>query len=187
MSPIALYSAPMSHLIDRASWSRMPRRTIFAAVLVASLLYASLAVCEEPDRFERALALYSEGPSRAPEIIELLRAELSDHPDHEKARRLLAITLFGTEQFEAALVEFDVVLAAIENREEISPRILFYKARTLYELKRYEEAAKILDVYWAFWQDDEKLRQGYEYYSERIKKRLEAESANKRTQTDGRT
>lgn len=161
----------------------MPRTTTSASVLVASLFCASLAVCEEPDRFERARALYSEGPSRAPEIIELLREELSVHPDHEKARRLLAITLFGTKQFEAALVEFDILLTASENRKEISPRMLFYKVRTLYELKQYKEAAKILDAYWAFWQNDKELRKGYEYYSEKIGKKLE--SASNRKQTDG--
>ncbi len=82
-------------------------------------------------------------------------------------------------------MELDVALATIENRKEISPRLLFYKVRTLYELKRYEEAAKILDVYWAFWQDDKELRQGYAYYSERIREKLEAESADKRMQPDG--
>lgn len=111
-----------------------------------------------PPRFEQARALYAQGPSRATEVIDLLKQELKSNPEYEPAVKLLAITYFGTEQFQKALDQFDHALRMTEARHEMVPQLLFYKAVTLNELGRCPEAKRIVDVYWALWQDDETLK-----------------------------
>jgi tetratricopeptide (TPR) repeat protein len=115
------------------------------------------------DRYRQARILYSDGPSRAPEIIALLEAELADNPDHEEAIRLLGITYFGIDQPQEALVQFERALEIAAARDTMLPGMLMYKARALHDLGRDIEAKKILDVYWALWQDSKKLQGLYEY------------------------
>jgi tetratricopeptide (TPR) repeat protein len=146
--------------------------------LITSLLGAAFLLAgETPSYFEQARELYKEGPSKAPEIIEFLKKELAIHPHHEKATRLLGITYFGVGQFDKALAQFDAAISLAEKRESIVPRMLFYKARTLYHLKRYAEAKKILEVYWAFWQDDDELKNSYEKLYPAILSKLSDETS----------
>lgn len=132
----------------------------FLAVLVSARVFAASEVA--PPRFERALALYAEGPCKAGEVIALLTQELESNPDYEPAIKLLGITYFGTGRFQEALAQFDHALALADARQELAPRLLFYKARALHELGKCADAKRILEAYWAFWQDDTKLKAQYD-------------------------
>lgn len=114
------------------------------------------------DPYARARQLYGEGPSRAPEIIVLLRKKLEEEPQHEQAIRLLGITYFGVGEFEKALKQFDRGIAIAGERGTIVPGLVFYRARTLFELGRCVEARSLLESHGAFWQDDEDLQKKYE-------------------------
>lgn len=62
---------------------------------------------ESMSKYDRARTLYREGPSKAPEIITLLKEELAVHPENDKAIRLLGITYFGIGESEKAIEQFD--------------------------------------------------------------------------------
>ncbi len=111
-----------------------------------------------PAPVEKALALYQQGPSKAPEIIELLTKWLVEHPDDVAAHKLLGVTYHGVGNFAAALEQFNAALA-IQGQRTISPRLLLLKASTLIQLDRCPEALNILSVYEAFWDKEEDLKQ----------------------------
>ncbi|MHC4984507.1 MAG: tetratricopeptide repeat protein, partial [Planctomycetota bacterium] len=97
--------------------------------------------------------LYNEGPSRASEVIDLLKKQLRLKPEHEQAIYLLGVTYFGIGDFKSALQQFDAGIALADKRKSIIPELVFYRARTLFELGRCPEARQLLDSHWAFWQD----------------------------------
>ena len=127
-------------------------------------------------KYEQARALYSEGPSKAQEIIQLLKEELEEHPDNEKAIKLLGITYFGIGNSEAALVQFDSAISLAAKEDRILPHMIFYKARALHDLARDEEAKQLLEAYWAFFQDDEKLTRQYDILYPAVNESLKAKS-----------
>ncbi len=141
----------------------MRRVNILIAFLFIFFVPATVQATTEDklSYFEQAMELYKEGPSRAPEIIDLLKRELKEHPENNKAVKLLGITYFGIERFEEAIEQFDRAIDLASKDGSIIPQILFMKAEALHELKRDAEAKKILDDYWAFWQDGGKLQQRY--------------------------
>ncbi len=112
--------------------------------------------------YAQARALYREGPARAPEIIRLLKEQISLTPDNEQAIYLLGVTYFGTNDMPNALQQFDLGIALAGKRSEINPELQFYKASTLFYLGRCPEARQMLDAYWAFWQDGGRLQGRYE-------------------------
>lgn len=112
--------------------------------------------------YARARDLYAEGPSRAPEIIRLLRKQLEKDPKHEEAIRLLATTYFGVGEFEKALEQFDAGIAIAGERGTIVPVLVFYRAKTLFALGRCVEARLVLESHWAFWQDGGYLQKEYD-------------------------
>lgn len=111
----------------------------------------------------QAHELYAEGPSRAPEIIELLLKAIEQQEDHLNAHYLLGVTYFGTDQLELALAEFDRALNIVgEKGKALDPELLFYRARTLFELGRCLESRVLLKSHRAFWQDGGRLQRRYE-------------------------
>jgi tetratricopeptide (TPR) repeat protein len=137
------------------------------ALLIVALWLSGLAL--RASKYDDAVELYKEGPSKGPEIIRLLREHLAKEPKDEKALRLLGITQFGIGDSEGALATFNRVIDLIEKDDRISPQVVMYKARALFDLDRKPECKKILGAYWAFWQDDEKLKGVYEWYWDRVK------------------
>ena len=119
-------------------------------------------------KYDDARKLYKEGPTKAPQIIKLLKEHIADHPVDIKAYKLMGITQFGTEKNKEALATFNKVIE-LQNSEFISPEILMLKARTLYALNQKAECKRILRVFWAFWQGDEELEKTYEWYWEQVK------------------
>jgi len=136
-------------------------------LLVALLLVAAApdVVAQDPSvapqsRYEKARELYKEGPSRAAEVIALLKEEIESHPKHAQAHYLLGVTFFGTDKLEDALLH---IRKAIEVNEtgSIVPMFHFYEAKILFHMGRCEEPKRILDAYWAFWQDRGSLQKRY--------------------------
>ena len=106
--------------------------------------------------------MYNDGPSRASEVIDLLKEQLRLKPDHEQAVYLLGVTYFGVGNFKDALQQFDAAIGLADKRKTIIPELVFYKARTLFELMRCPEAKQLLDSHWALWQDSTRLKDRYE-------------------------
>ena len=137
------------------------RRTLLILGVVGCA-YALVTAEESPSKFEQAKALYAQGPSKAKEIVALLKEELASNPDFEPAVKLLGMTYFGTGRFQDALAQFDRVLDLESKRGGVAPQIVFLKARALNELGRCSEAKKLLEANSAFWQDDLELKAQYE-------------------------
>ena len=134
-----------------------------------------MSLDSEASKYNEALELYGDGPAKAPQIIKLLNEHIEDNPKDDKAFKLLGITQFGIEDNEGALATFEKTIKLLDEDGRISAQILMYKARTLFALKRMFECRRLLEVYWAFWQDDEQLKRSYEWHWERVK---EAEPPN---------
>ena len=122
----------------------------------------SLASDDGSSFHAQAKVLYKQGPSKAEEIIELLRKELQVRPGNADAMYLLGLTYYGTGRLDQALKEFDGALALTERDGSINAELRFCRARTLFYLGQCSEAKHILDVFWALWQDGEALQQKYE-------------------------
>lgn len=122
-------------------------------------------------KLEQAKELYKQGPSKGEEVVLLLREHIQETPDEMEAFRWLGITLYGIGKAEEALpaVEkyFDIFYAQKEGGG-VSPYMHMLHARILYELGRYQESKRILEVYWAFWQGNDKLKPLYDYYYPRV-------------------
>jgi tetratricopeptide (TPR) repeat protein len=147
---------------------------MFLVICIFLLCMSPGAWSEEGvSKYDRARALYNEGPSKAPEIIALLKEELAVNPENDKAIRLLGITYFGVGQSEKAIEQFDASIDLAAKKGSIVPGMLFYKARALHDLGRNAEARKILDTYWAFFQDGGDLQRQYEIIYPQIVKELE--------------
>ncbi|MDH3976644.1 MAG: tetratricopeptide repeat protein [Deltaproteobacteria bacterium] len=126
---------------------------------------------ESDSYYRQAKELYREGPSKAPEIIALLKKAITADDANVKAHYLLGVTYFGTERFDSALRQFDRALELQESDgQTINPELRFYRARTLFELGRCEEARQILESHWAFWQDGGRLQGRYEALSPMVEK-----------------
>jgi tetratricopeptide (TPR) repeat protein len=149
---------------------------IFSIICIPGLCMPPGAWSEEGmSKYDQARVLYREGPSKAPEIIALLKEELAVNPENDKAIRLLGITYFGVGQSEKAIEQFDSSIDLAAKKGSIVPGMLFYKARALHDLGRNAEARKILDTYWAFFQDGGDLQRQYDIVYPQIVKELEGE------------
>lgn len=86
-------------------------------------------------RVDRATRLFAEGPSKATEIISLLKAELREHPDSLDAHKLLGTAYFISSRFPEAVSEFDWVvdtqLAAHREHLSVSPKLLLYRVEAI--------------------------------------------------------
>jgi tetratricopeptide (TPR) repeat protein len=144
---------------------------LFQAFL-STLTFKEPTAVQAPEprtRVEKALELYSLGPSKAPEIIAILQEELEENPENIKAIKLLGITYFDTDSFADALACFERGIELAEKEGSIQPHLLLLKARTLHRLDRNQEALKILEVYWAFFQGDPDLEKQAEELASRSK------------------
>ncbi len=116
-------------------------------ILVAMLTSTNMAFSEdqEQSRYDKAWALYQQGPQRAHEVIALLQEEIKENPDNASAHLLLGITFFGTERFDAALRQINTALDLGEKQNVKRPRTILLKARTLKMLRRSGDAIDLLD------------------------------------------
>ena len=136
--------------------------------VMLAVLFISMGCASSPSRYDRARELYKQGPKKGPEIISLLRAHIHENPKDDKALRLLGITLYGIKKPAEALPILERVIDIAKENNSIAPSILMLKARALYDLDRKYECKRILEIYWAFWQDDEELKKRYEWYFPRV-------------------
>ncbi len=141
------------------------------AIMIRGAGIMGTGAAEYDSLFEEALALYELGPSNAPTIIALLEKVIQEDPGDLKATKLLAITCLGAGQLERALEAFNLAIRIEQDKEVINPHMHFYKAKTLHLLGRNREAQSILDSYWAFFQDDQSLKEQYEILNGEIANR----------------
>lgn len=153
----------------------MKTLTLLALALLASTtsLFAT-----DASLYEQARELYKQGPAKAPEIVRLLREHIAGNPDDIEAVSLLRITLFGIEKPAEALPMIERAIALAEQKEEIRPKMLMLRARSLYALDRHWECKRVLEVYWAFWQNSPELKRAYEGYYPKVKDAKEPKEAN---------
>jgi tetratricopeptide (TPR) repeat protein len=149
----------------------------FAPYLV-SLICVSQLVAADASLYDQARELYKQGPARAPEIVRLLREHTKANPQDIEAFGLLGITLFGIEKHAEALPVIDRAIELATEKEDIRPKMVMLRARTLYELNRQWECKRVLEAYWAFWQDSPELKKLYEWYYPRVKDAKEPKEAN---------
>lgn len=138
-------------------------------------------------KYDEARELYKQGPSKGNEVVVLLQEHLAEMPEDEAALRLLAVTLFGLKRSSEALPIIDKALALAEKRDSISAQMLMLKARSLYDLERFEESNKILEVYWGFWQGDDELLKLYNWYYPQTLERIKEKNANQKLQPTVKT
>jgi tRNA 2-thiouridine synthesizing protein A len=117
--------------------------SVSALLIIAATVEATEE--EKTSRYDKAWALYQQGPEKAEQVIKVLREELKENPENSSAHLLLGITLFGTKRFEAALVQFNAAIDLGIKRNVTRPRTILLKARTLNQLNRAAEAKKLLD------------------------------------------
>lgn len=140
-----------------------------------ALATSSLSLCGETDStsaYERALVLYQQGPSKADEVIEILEAELKDHPQNYDAVALLGITYFGTRRFEDAITRFDEAIRLTRESGEFNAQLHLMKAKSLAYLERYSEARALLVAIQAFFQTKDGREEEYEDFLELVSARL---------------
>src|SRR5262245_55517629 len=125
---------------------------------------ASGVFAEEGSLYDQARELYKQGPIQGPEIVRLLRKHVQTKNNDFEAFALLGITLFGIEKFDEALPVIDRAIQIAQEKESINPKMVMLKARTLYELDRKYECKRILEIYWGFWQGNDRLKDLYDSY-----------------------
>lgn len=134
-----------------------------------ALLVATGSFAADSSLYEQARELYRQGPTKGPEVVRLLREHIAAHPKDIDAVSLLGITLFGIEKPEEALPVIDRAIELASEKKEIRPKMMMLRARTLYHLHRPGECKRVLEVYWAFWQDNPELMKLYDWYYPRVK------------------
>ena len=139
-----------------------------SALLLSVLLFGTGLIAGEVSLYDQARELYKVGPSKGTEVVRLLREHIKTHPKDIEAVSFLGITLFGIEKPDEALSAFDRAIQLADEKHEIRPWMLMFKARTFFELHRYNECRHILDVFWAFWQGDPELKKLYDWYYPRV-------------------
>lgn len=149
-----------------------------------AVLLMSMGCASSPSRYDEARELYKQGPKKGPEIISLLRAHIHDNPKDQKAIRLLGITLYGIKKPAEALPVFEQAIDIATENDTIAPSILMLKARALYDLNRKYECKRILEIYWAFWQDDGELKKSYEWYYPKVKDTKEPANGEQKNPPD---
>ena len=154
--------------------------TFFIVLLVAAGLRAA-----ESSLHEQARELYREGPTKGPEVVRLLREHIAAHPQDIDAVSLLGITLFGIEKPEEALPVIDRAIELASEKKEIRPKMVMLRARTLYELDRQWECKRVLEAYWAFWQDSPALKKLYDWYYPRVVDAKEQKEADPTPEANG--
>ena len=147
-------------------------------VLLMLLICSVSPSAAETSLYEQARELYKQGPTKGPEIVRLLREHLADHPEDIEAVCLLGITLFGLEKPAEALPVIDRAMDLADQKKAIRPKMVMLRARTLYELHRSWECKRVLEAYWAFWQDSPELKKLYEWYYPKVKDAKEQKEAN---------
>ena len=150
--------------------------------VILTALLMNMGCASSPSRYDKARELYKQGPKKGSEIVSLLRAHILDNPKDEKAIRLLAITLYGIEKPAETLPVLEQAIDLASESDEIAPSILMLKARALYDLDRKYECKRILEIYWAFWQNDEELKKLYEWYYPRVKEMKEPTNGEQHAQ-----
>jgi hypothetical protein len=111
------------------------------------------------ERWERALALYAEGPDRAPEIVEILEGILEEEPEHRSALRLLGLTFLGNARADLALPRFEELIRIAAEQERIFPGDHFWQAMCLNRLGRNEEAREVIRAYAGFLDSAEPMQE----------------------------
>jgi tetratricopeptide (TPR) repeat protein len=134
---------------------------------------------DQRSAYDRARELYDKGPARANEVIALLKEEIAANPKHARAHYLLGVTYFGTKRLDDALVNIRRAIELARADGSITPLYNFYEAKTLFHMGRCSEAKRILEAYWAFWQDGASLQKRYEELYPQVLKQCcrEADSA----------
>ena len=133
-------------------------RPLVIACCVASVILggACSSSTEIPSaRYDRARALYQEGPENRSRVIELLAEELKVNPSNMKARKLLGLTYFDTQQFDNAAKEFEIVIdEGFRPREDgslsVPTGIIFLHIRALARKGKYVAAWETVGKYGAF-------------------------------------
>ena len=145
--------------------------TMARCLLALSLVFATAIACAAPTRgagyrdssaepappsphVAKALELYKQGPSAAPQILAELDLALADDPKDFGALMLKAITLKGTDRCKDALVVLDTIDKVLAEEKRIDGGASFQRAQCLYYEKRYAEAKRLLHAYVAFMRKD---------------------------------
>lgn len=102
------------------------------------------AATEESEAYRKAKVLYSEGPTKAPEVIAILTKAVEENPNDYNALGLLAITYHGTSEFEKAIETVDRAIAVDRARDQLHPNLYLLKVSALGHLDRMTEARQIL-------------------------------------------
>ena len=135
-------------------------------------LNSSATEAQQESRYKEAYALYRQGPAQASRVIELLEAELNENPSNIEAFRLLAITYFGTKQFDKAITIIDKAYALDQKEGRLNPSMQFLKARALHYTGHNIEAKQLLIVWNAYFLDDEKKEKEFRALLESIEKQI---------------
>lgn len=163
--------------------TRRLNHIFLASVLAFTMLVGDMqnSRAEEKSKLiEQAEDLAAGGPSKADEIMKLLEEEIKLRPMNSWAHFLRGKVYFFTERADKALQDFDSAIRLLKDKDgSINPHFEMYRARTLFDLGYCEDAKRVLEGRWAFWQRSNLLREEYEaIYPQVLSKCREKGAAN---------
>jgi hypothetical protein len=142
------------------------------------LLAASVSAAEKTKtHFQKAVELYTKGPSKADEILRELDLELKERPSNSGAYVLKALTLMGTKRCPEALMVVRQLEEVPSLKGKVFPAALEVRARCLCEFGKFAEAKAALEPYKEHFQQKEEWRKSYATLMQGIEKLLRMEEA----------
>jgi thioredoxin-like negative regulator of GroEL len=154
--------------------------------LIPLLIAASTTAVFAGEHFDRARALYREGPSKSKEIVSELDFELRDHPENMDARLLKAMAQMGINDTRAALKTLGEAAEEDDKAKSIHREIHFLRARCFCQHGDFAAAKKALQPFSAFFTRDPEAKARYDQLMAIIEKEVEKGRARDRSATDSR-
>ncbi|HWW60305.1 MAG TPA: hypothetical protein VN181_02965 [Thermoanaerobaculia bacterium] len=124
--------------------------------------------------YERAVELYTLGPSKAAEILREVDLELAERPGNSGAYIVKAMTLMGVSRCPEALKVVKQLEDAPGLKGKVFPAAINVRARCLYYDGKYAEAKAALEPFRESFQQKEEWRKHYSSLMQAIDKALQS-------------
>ena len=159
----------------------MPKITAVAATLILLAIAATSAsaaesATKEKSHYMKAVDLYTQGPSKAAEILREVDLALAENPANSGAYILKALTLMGTKRCPEAVKVLDALDAVPSLKGKVYPAALDVRVRCLCSYGKFAEAKAILVPYREHFQQKEEWRKSYDSMMQAIEKALSRET-----------
>jgi hypothetical protein len=159
----------------------MRKITATAAALILLAIAAAPASAAESStkkksHFDNAVELYTQGPSKADEVLREIDLALAENPGNSGAYVLKAVTLMGTKRCPKALKVVDELEKAPGLKGKVFPLALEVRARCLCAAGKYAEAKAALEPFRKHFYQKEEWREHYDTMMQAIEEVLRSET-----------